>query len=221
MNIKYDKPRLAKLIDGIKHQGIGGRYIVLEREGTIDTATSKELIDAAINKYLGSHENTKLIDSSNMYIQDYLDSPLLYSYVDPSYLIIQLTADHEVDNAVVSEMTQVIAAMEQKAETHDIAIKMYESIGSFISAKLRLYEEWDINTEAGKAELNTILGKTLCRIFKSDDEAINLATAIISSVKEELSKSGKISKPIPFDDNNIISKFEINISVNSMDLLEL
>ena len=183
----------------------------LEREGTIDTATSKELIDAAINKYLGSHENTKLIDSSNMYIQDYLDSPLLYSYVDPSYLIIQLTADHEVDNAVVSEMTQVIAAMEQKAETHDIAIKMYESIGSFISAKLRLYEEWDINTEAGKAELNTILGKTLCRIFKNDDEAINLATAIISSVKEELSKSGKISKPIPFDDNNIISKFEINI----------
>ena len=183
----------------------------LEREGTLETATSKDLIDLTINKYLESHENTKLIDSSNGYIQDYLDSPLLYSSVDLSYLIIQLTADHEVDNATVSEMTQVISAMEQKAETHDIAMKMYESIGSFISAKLRLYDKWDVNTEAGKIELNTILGKTLCRIFKNDDEAINLATAIISSVKEELSKSGKISKPIPFDDNNIISKFEINI----------
>ena len=48
MNIKYDKPRLAKLIDGIKHQGIGGRYIVLEREGTIDTA--KELVVLAVVK---------------------------------------------------------------------------------------------------------------------------------------------------------------------------
>lgn len=38
MDIVYDKPRIAKLIDSIKHQNIGGKYIVLEREGKMSYA---------------------------------------------------------------------------------------------------------------------------------------------------------------------------------------
>lgn len=68
MNIKYDKPRLAKLIDGIKHQGIGGHYIVLEREGTmafaLDTPFDEMTIALAnfVSRYdmMNANENMKL-----------------------------------------------------------------------------------------------------------------------------------------------------------------
>jgi hypothetical protein len=36
MDDSYSKPKLAKLKEGIEHQGIGGKYIVLEREDTLD-----------------------------------------------------------------------------------------------------------------------------------------------------------------------------------------
>lgn len=38
MNNVYEGPRKAKLIDTIEHQGIGGKIIILEREGTMSFA---------------------------------------------------------------------------------------------------------------------------------------------------------------------------------------
>lgn len=183
-----------------------------QRGGT-DDANAREWkhnLDEALNTYLESIPDTKVVDATGHDLFEYFDSPLLSSEFDPAYLIIQLTAEHDVENEQVSEMTQVISALEQGSYTHDIAIKILSDIGQTISDRLDLYRKWDINTEVGRQELNTILGRALCRVFNDSEDRISIASAYLDRIQEELAKSNIITQPIPFDDNNLLGMFETN-----------
>lgn len=181
-----------------------------QRGGTDDAREWKHNLDEALNTYLESIPDTKVVDATGHDLFEYFDSPLLSSEFDPAYLIIQLTAEHDVENEQVSEMTQVISALEQGSYTHDIAIKILSDIGQTISDRLDLYRKWDINTEVGRQELNTILGRALCRVFNDSEDRVSIASAYLDRIQEELAKSNIITQPIPFDDNNLLGMFETN-----------
>jgi len=48
---KYKNPKIVKLKENIEHQGIGGKVIVLEREGTLSYALDKPLDEMNIALY--------------------------------------------------------------------------------------------------------------------------------------------------------------------------
>lgn len=181
-----------------------------KEEDIPDLKDWKANLDLALNQYIESDPSVKVTDATGHDLYEYFDSNLITSEFDPSYLIIQLTAEHDVENEEVSEMTQVISALEQGSYTHDLAIQILSDIGQTISDKLNLYNKWDVNTEIGRKELNTILGRALCRVFNDQEDQISIASAYLEKIREELSKSNIITSDIPFDDNNLLGMFETN-----------
>ena len=60
-----------------------------------------------------------------------------------------MNADHELDEAEVTEMTQMISALEQNGFTHDLATKVYQEINKTFGLKRKEmpYEELDEETK--------------------------------------------------------------------------
>ena len=185
-----------------------------EREGIDFNSEEKAIIDSSIQEYLSNHEDTEVIDATGHYLYEYLGSSLITSTFDPDYLVIQLNAEHSVEDETISEMTQVISALEQGARTHDLATIIFEDIGQSIMDKLRPYLSNDSSTSEGRKEINRILGKSLVRVFNdSEGNNISLASAYLDEIRDELLNPNILSSEIPnipFDDNNILSMFEMN-----------
>ena len=49
--LEFEKPMLAKLVKNIDHQGIGGKYIVLDRYGLMSYLIDKPLHEMTIAEY--------------------------------------------------------------------------------------------------------------------------------------------------------------------------
>ena len=142
-------------------------------------------------------------------LYEYLDNRFNSFEFDPAYLLIQLNAEHSLEDEEVSEMTQVISAMEQNAFTHDLAIQIFENIGEGIASKLNIYinNSEDINNYKNK--LNRLLGKVLVTVFASrEGSEISLASAFLEEFKKQIAKNSKDIPKIPFDDNNILGALE-------------
>ena len=128
---------------------------------------------------------------------------------DPAYLLIQLNAEHSLEDEEVSEMTQVISAMEQNAFTHDLAIQIFENIGEGIASKLNIYANNSDDINNYKKKLNKLLGKVLVTVFASrEGSEISLASAFLDEFKKQIAKNSKDIPNIPFDDNNILGALE-------------
>lgn len=184
------------------------------RENSDFNPEEKALIDSSIQEYLNNHKDTEVIDATGHYLYEYLGSSLMTSTFDPDYLVIQLNAEHSVEDETISEMTQVISALEQGARTHDLATIIFEDIGQSIMDKLRPYLSNDSSTSEGRKEINRILGKSLVRVFNdSEGNNISLASAYLDEIRNEILNPNIPSSEIPnipFDDNNILSMFEMN-----------
>ena len=184
------------------------------RENSDFNPEEKALIDSSIQEYLNNHKDTEVIDATGHYLHEYLGSSLMTSTFDPDYLVIQLNAEHSVEDETISEMTQVISALEQGARTHDLATIIFEDIGQSIMDKLRPYLSNDSSTSEGRKEINRILGKSLVRVFNdSEGNNISLASAYLDEIRNEILNPNIPSSEIPnipFDDNNILSMFEMN-----------
>lgn len=185
-----------------------------DREGIDFNPEEKAFIDSSIQEYLSNHKDTKTIDASGHYLYEYLGSSLMTSTFDPDYLVIQLNAEHSVEDETISEMTQIISALEQGARTHDLATLVFEDIGQSIMDKLRPYLSNDSSTSEGRKEINRILGRSLVRVFNdSEGNNISLASAYLDEIRNEILNPNIPSSEIPdipFDDNNILSMFEMN-----------
>ena len=75
MDDTYKSPKLAKLKEGIEHQGIGGKIIVLEREGTIAYALDMPLEKMTIGLYNFVQRRPDLMNDENQ------DMKLYYGHV--------------------------------------------------------------------------------------------------------------------------------------------
>lgn len=75
MDNRYESPKLAKLKEGIEHQGIGGKYIVLEREDTITYALDMPLEKMTIGLHNFCMRRTDLMS------EEYENMKLYYGHV--------------------------------------------------------------------------------------------------------------------------------------------
>ena len=188
----------------------------LDRKTELSEEELKEKYAFISNTLAETFPDTETINATGHNLYEYLGSSLTSIELDPSYIGLQLIAEHDIEDDEVSEMTQVISALIQNTYTADLAIKVLQDIGDSIANELNLYNKWDIQTPEGRAEVNRILGKALVRVFSNrEGQEISLASAYLDSIKDELYNSklsAELIPNIPFDDNNILGMFETSFA---------
>lgn len=91
MDDTYKSPKLAKLKKGIEHQGIGGKYIVLEREDTLAYALDMPFDKMTIGLYNFVQRRPELMMNENE------DMKLYYGHVGTlGYFV----AEDEIDGDI-------------------------------------------------------------------------------------------------------------------------
>lgn len=141
-----------------------------------------------------------------------------YQTIETTWLGIQLNAEHDLEDSHITEMSQVISALEQGGITHDIAIVIYKNIGRTIANYLETYyKEANLDDPAANAvaqvfsdlekreKLYFILGSKLIAAYASRDNSIGLTQAYLNSVRDSIERE-KIENDtplIPFNDPNI------------------
>lgn len=183
--------------------------------GELDDTNTRDW-KKGIDTYLSKLPD-RTVDVGRSYLGDILEnsvkgkqrSQLTYINIKPDFIGIQLNAEHSVDEAEVSEMTQVIAALEQMSASHGLANQVYEDIGRVIAKGLNEYN-FDLNSEADKTKVYKILGRNLLKTFGGDTDNLGLASAFLELVKEDILSDKSLNQmkyKIPFDDNNIFGIF--------------
>jgi hypothetical protein len=90
-------------------------------------------------KYAGIHyiANKSAVKSGQTNINSrmswYDDTPLRSKRMSTSNFGIQMDADHHADDSELSEMTQVISALEANGWAHDVAKMVYEDLGNIVT----------------------------------------------------------------------------------------
>jgi hypothetical protein len=89
---------------------------------------------------------------------------------------IQMDADHDIDDAQMTEFTQVISALEAGGRLHGISKQVYRTLGYLctkaseeeINAAVKYIraKSNDLPTIAIKSEMYDIIGKTLLNNYK-------------------------------------------------------
>lgn len=185
-----------------------------KEEDIPDLLDWKANLDIALQQYISEDSDVEVIDATGHNLYEYFDSALISSEMDPNYLVIQLNAEHDIEDEAVSEMTQVISELEQGAYTHELANQVLSDIGQEIFNKIQEYRKFDIDTEKGRSEIYKKLGKALVRTFTTNEgDSVSLATAYLQFLKEEIFSNKLLSEmkdKIPFDDNNIFGALVTN-----------
>ena len=118
------------------------------------------------------------------------DAPLLYTTMSTKFGGVQMNADHELDDAEVTEMTQMISGLEQNGFTHNIATRAYQEIGKFCYEAISKLQ--DIIYKGDKNELYKVFGKAIVKAFQTGTkDTLGLAQSFIKLAQKS------------FDDNNI------------------
>lgn len=137
------------------------------------------------------------------------DTPLRYTTLSTRFGGLQMNADHELDYAEVTEMTQVISALEQMGVMHDVVSKIYEEIGKVCYESIKdiiQASETDIN------KLYQIYGKAIVESFNSDTkDTLGLAQSFCALAQKSL-QDNKITYRIPFSSSSINGIFNSTVT---------
>ena len=141
---------------------------------------------------------------------------LKYMELDTDGLGIQMDADHVIDEAEMTEFTQVISALEAGGRLHHLTKQVYQALGqlalqassleinavsNYIAAKSK-----DQDLTRVKNKIYTILGRTLIYNYKPNSEYTDLAAPVIEEIKKTfaLTEDHTLDQfKIPFSDSNI------------------
>ena len=110
---------------------------------------------------------------------------------------VQMDADHELDLAQVTEMTQMISALIEDQHYSDLVKDIYEDIGKVVEAHMKKYDKeiqllQDKNIpndqkEEAKKRLYRILGESLVVAFSSGNkDTLGLAQAFVAKATEAI-----------------------------------
>lgn len=151
------------------------------------------------------------INNSDAY---YKNSELEYFTIDTHNIGVQMNADHEADLSEVTEMSQVISAIEEKGRTHNISHKAYSDIGKIVYASVKdLMDAMTHYYQTGdKSDYYTLVGKSLVKTVLNSSNSLGLADSIINQISKDLleSKIGEIK--IPFSDSSLMSLAVSNLT---------
>lgn len=123
-----------------------------------------------------------------------------------------MNADHELDEAEVTEASQMISALEQNGFTHNKANEVYLELGKFAYDSIRDLND-SINTN-DKETLYKVFGKAIVQAFQSGNkETLGLAQSFISLAQEGL-KNNNITYKIPFSSPSINGIFNSTVTTS-------
>ena len=106
-----------------------------------------------------------------------------------------MNADHELDEAEVTEMTQMISALEQNGFTHDLATKVYQEIGKLCHDAIA--EIHEVLETGDQQALYEIYGKALVKAFQTNNkDTLGLAQSFIKLAQQSFNEK-KIDYKIP------------------------
>lgn len=158
---------------------------------------------------------------------------LRYMVLDTDGLGIQMDADHEIDEAEMTEFSQVISALEAGGRLHHMSKQVYRTLGELAIRASQIEIETVIkyiraknnglSTDKIKSELYDILGRALINNYKQDENRTDLAAPVIAEIKKKFNLSEDHSLDsfkIPFSDSNLytqtISTFVSSINSKSI-----
>lgn len=143
----------------------------------------------------------------------YNDEGLDYITMDTRYYGIQMDADHEADEAEMTEFSQVISALDAGGRLHGYVSGIYKALGQIALAEAKIemeaIEAYQQNPNAQTRDaLYDIIGKTILDNIKMGSGKSGLAEAILGQIKAKFNLTSTHDRDlfkIPFSDDNIYS----------------
>ena len=123
---------------------------------------------------------------------------------------VQMNADHELNEADVTEMSQMISALIQNSYFGDEVNAIYEEIGKMVSTSLGR----DLENIGDYTIIHRNLGKELIKMFSSGSkDTIGLAQSYLLKAAKEF-EAGNVDVKIPFSDPTLNGAFIANLVSN-------
>ena len=152
------------------------------------------------------------VGASNMNTKDswFDDSPLRYTTMSTRFGGVQMNADHELDEAEVTEMTQMISGLEQNGYTHEIATRAYLEIGKFCYEAISKIQ--DIIYKGDKNELYKVFGKAVVKAFQTGSkDTLGLAQSFVKLAQKSFDENN-LDYKIPFSSSSINGIFNSTVT---------
>lgn len=158
------------------------------------------------------------INNSNAWFDN---TRLKFMELDIDGLGVQMDADHVIDEAELTEMSQVIAALEAGGEEHSRAKLVYQALADLAikSSQLEISTVADyiahkngLSATQVRSDLYDLLGRGILNNYTSRDERADMASSIIASIKNKFNIHDDHQFDemlLPFSDNSL---YNITIS---------
>ena len=141
----------------------------------------------------------------------YDDTELTSFWISTKHFGVQMDADHHADDAELTEMSQVISALESNGYTHHIAKEAYRDLGAIVYAQLKPYmQAIEQHYKGDGRALYEVVGKAFLDSFQnSSSNRSDLADALVYNLKQKLGNGDSLIDAevwIPFSDTTVLSK---------------
>ena len=217
-------------------QAFGGAFVMNMKDGKLDYSNTNNEV---LLQYVTEHPEAKdcqiayLVNKSaikvgagnvNSLDSWFNDDELKTIKMHTRYMGVQMDAEHDLDHAEVTEMTQLISALSQSGFTSHLVNDIYTTIGAVINEALADYngaidsylrakytgDETLIEQE--KLKIYKLLGKVFIESFESGDrDTIGLAQAFVLKASKAL-KDGNFEYRLPFSADTVNGIFISTVS---------
>ena len=125
---------------------------------------------------------------------------------------LQMDAEHGLEDSEVTEPTQMISALEQMGNSHELVAKVYAQLGQYcIDSIEEIKASLSLLPQAKKEALMQIFGKALIDSFKRNDrDTLGLAQAFLANAQKSI-KDNKIEYNIPVSSSSINGIFNSEV----------
>lgn len=135
----------------------------------------------------------------------YDDTPFDYMDFSTKFGGVQMNADHELDYAEVTEMSQMISSFIQNGWTKNIALQAYREIGEVAADSIKDFKQKI--AENDREAVYKLLGEALVKAFNTGDkDTLGLAQAFVQEAEKGL-KNANLKYTIPFSAPTIRGAF--------------
>lgn len=121
-----------------------------------------------------------------------------------------MDADHDLDDADVTEMTQMISALIQNGLSKEIAERIYRDIGVYCTESIADITS-AIESSNSREEIYKIFGKAMIEAFATGEkETLGLAQAFMAIASKNMQESN--IQMIPFSSASINGMFNATVT---------
>lgn len=197
------KPGLQERFDkskARKKNNNTGNILASSTQQDFDQPLKRMLINCIVNDSAVKNGSSNTNPSSSYYD----DTPLRYVTLSTLKYGIQQDSDHDADEAELTEMTQVISALDATGLYHDEVYDIYYAIGDQIVNSLQLEMEALSTTDRNK--LYDLIGKTIINNFT---DRKGMVKAILNQLENtfNLTTNHDLDKTLcPFSDATLYNK---------------